>query len=110
AGPVMSTGSASSLEAHVESDMEIQKAVSTVLPTDHDYSNLNLNNRGNKRAQENNDTDGSEQIQSTNDFNPPLLKKPHIQRLYKPENSGPFEVIIQDKKEHNKPIYSRKNN
>uniref|UniRef100_A0A1B6IW02 Pre-C2HC domain-containing protein n=1 Tax=Homalodisca liturata TaxID=320908 RepID=A0A1B6IW02_9HEMI len=96
----MSTGSASPLEAHVESDMEIQKAVSTILPTDHDYSNLNLNNRGNKRVQENNDTDGSEQIQSTNDFNPPLLKKPHIQRLYKPENSGPFEVIIQDKKKN----------
>uniref|UniRef100_A0A1B6LQ00 Uncharacterized protein n=1 Tax=Graphocephala atropunctata TaxID=36148 RepID=A0A1B6LQ00_9HEMI len=89
----MSTGSAT--DAHV-SDIEMHQAIESILHSDHDYTLQN--EKENKRKFTELEDDNKDNLKSPVDHNPQQHKKPHIQRLYKPENTGPFEVIVQDKK------------
>ncbi|KAG8333580.1 hypothetical protein J6590_108012, partial [Homalodisca vitripennis] len=104
AGPVMSTGSATDAQL---SDMETNQAIASIITSEHNYTLQNDNE--NKRKFIELEKENNDNSKTSVDHNMQQHKKPHIQRLYKPENTGPFEIIVQDKKRKNESIYHWQN-
>lgn len=69
--------------------METQQAVDNILNTDHNYTQNTDLKRKHSETDENQDPQNTQQS--------PENKKQHIIRYYKPENNGPYEIIVQNK-------------